>query len=68
MDQTTPSVPIRWYTTPFGRVLRALLGVPFLALAVHLFQTAGAMAKIGSLLCLYLGLSLPWAAVVQEPD
>ena len=63
-----PELPPRWYLTPAGRVVRALLGLPLAALAVLLFRSAGPIAIAGGVLLAYASITLPWAAVVQEPD
>lgn len=59
----------RWYLTPMGRYIRASLGLPFLALAVYLLVCHdGVLATIAALAFVIFAVSLPWAAVVQEPD
>jgi hypothetical protein len=62
------ALPPRWYLTPRGRIARALLGVPCLAAAVLAFWDPVWWRVAGGVLLAYLGLSLPAAAAVQEPD
>ena len=58
----------RWYSKGVGRVVRALLAMPALGCAVWLFLRGGALAAIGGVLLTIVSLSLPLAALFQEPD
>jgi hypothetical protein len=59
----------RWYLTPVGRLIRASLGLPFLGASVYLLSRGGgALSLVAGGACLIFAASLPWAAVVQEPD
>ena len=60
--------PARWYLTPMGRIVRAGLGIPFLLGGVYLIVMGGTAASVLGVLMLGPGLSLPAAAVVQEPE
>lgn len=59
----------RWYLTPVGRRVRASLGLPFLTVSVYLLLCHdGVLATVLAVASLTIAVSLPWAAVVQEPD
>ncbi len=67
-SSVTGNPPCRWYLSRGGRVLRALIGLPILALAVWLFSRGSAWAIAAGVVVTLWALSLPAAAIVQEPD
>lgn len=69
MEPPDRSIPAaRWYLTPWGRVARAAIGLPILALAAWVFARGGLLGWAGGVLITLWGFSLPLAAIVQEPD
>ncbi|MBI2059822.1 MAG: hypothetical protein HYT87_08635 [Nitrospirae bacterium] len=49
-------------------MVRAALGLPFLGFAIYLVRLDGIAFTLLAILPLLVGLSLPAAALVQEPD